>query len=48
MLGGGERLTAFLTFAAGLLLTSRGVSPLAQLGFAGLGGMTAAAVGLRP
>lgn len=48
MLGGGERLTASLTFAAGLILTWRGVSPLAQLGFAGLGGMTAAAVGLRP
>ncbi|MCM2305497.1 MAG: PTS system mannose/fructose/sorbose family transporter subunit IID [Elusimicrobia bacterium] len=48
LLGGGDRLTAALTFAAGLILTWRGVSPLAQLGFAGLGGMAAAAVGLWP
>lgn len=48
LLGGGDRLTAALTFGAGLILTWRGVSPLAQLGFAGLGGMAAAAVGLWP
>lgn len=48
MLGGGDRLTAALTFAAGLMLTWRGVSPLAQLGFAGLGGMAASAAGLWP
>lgn len=47
-LGGGDRLTAALTFAAGLILTWRGVSPLAQLGFAGLGGMAASAAGLWP
>lgn len=47
-LGGGDGLTAALTFAAGLVLTWRGVSPVAQLGFAGVGGMAAAAVGLLP
>lgn len=46
MLGGGDRLTAALTFAAGIVLTWRGVSPLAQLGFAGAGGMAASAAGL--
>ncbi len=45
-LGSGERLTAGLTFAAGLILTWRGVSPLVQLGFAGVGGMAASAAGL--
>lgn len=48
MLGDGDRLTAALTFGAGLILTWRGVTPLAQLGFAGLGGMAAAAVGIWP
>jgi mannose/fructose/N-acetylgalactosamine-specific phosphotransferase system component IID len=48
LLGVGDRLAAALTFAAGLVLTWRGVSPLAQLGFAGLGGMAAAAAGVRP
>ncbi|MDD5303976.1 MAG: PTS system mannose/fructose/sorbose family transporter subunit IID [Elusimicrobia bacterium] len=48
MLGGGDRLTAALTFAAGLILTWRGVSPLSQLAFAGLGGMAASAAGLWP
>lgn len=48
LLGGGDRLAAALTFAAGIILTWRGVSPLAQLGFAGLGGMAAAAAGVRP
>jgi len=48
MLGGGDRLTASLTFVAGLILTWRGVSPLAQLGFAGAGGMAASAAGLWP
>ncbi|MBI4060072.1 MAG: PTS system mannose/fructose/sorbose family transporter subunit IID [Elusimicrobia bacterium] len=47
-LGGGERLTAALTCAAGALLSWRGVSPLAQIGFVGLGGMAASAAGLRP
>lgn len=46
MMGGGDRLTASLTFAAGLILTWRGVSPLAQLGFAGAGGMAASVAGL--
>ena len=45
-LDGRARLTAGLTFTAGLILTWRGVSPLAQLGFAGLGGMAASAAGL--
>jgi len=48
MLGLDERVPAALTFAAGLILTWRGFSPLAQVGFAGLGGMAAAAVGLWP
>lgn len=48
LLGGGDRLAAVLTFAAGMILAWRGVSPLAQLGFAGLGGMAAAAMGLWP
>lgn len=48
MLVGSDRLTAALTFAAGLVLTWRGVSPLAQIGFAGLGGVAAAAVGFWP
>ncbi len=48
MMGDGDRWTAALTFAAGLILAWRGVSPLAQLGFAGLGGMAASAVGLWP
>ena len=46
LLGGADRLTAGLTFAAGLVLTWRGVSPLVQLGFAGLGGMAASGAGL--
>lgn len=46
MLGGGDRLTASLTFVAGLVLTWRGVSPLAQVGYAGLGGAAASAAGL--
>ncbi len=45
LLGGGGRLTASLTFVAGLILSWRGISPLAQLGFAGLGGMAATAAG---
>lgn len=45
-LSGAARATAVLTFAGGLILTWRGVSPLAQLGFAGLGGMAASAAGL--
>ena len=45
---GASRLTAGLTFAAGLILTWRGVSPMAQLGFAGLGGMAASAAGIWP
>lgn len=48
LLGRGDNMTAALTFTAGLVLTWRGVSPLAQLGFAGLGGMAASAVGLWP
>lgn len=48
MLGLGDRVPAALTFAAGLILTWRGFSPLAQVGFAGLGGMAAAAAGLWP
>lgn len=48
LLGGGDRLAASLTFVAGLILAWRGVSPLAQIGFAGLGGMAAAAAGMRP
>lgn len=48
LLGSGDRMTAGLTFAAGLLLAWRGVSPLAQLGFAGAGGMIASAAGLWP
>ena len=46
--GGGEGMTAALTFTAGAILAWRGVTPLAQLGFAGLGGMAASAVGLWP
>lgn len=45
-LDGRDRVTAGLTFAAGLILTWRGVPPLAQLGFAGLGGVAASAAGL--
>ncbi len=45
---GSDGLTAALTFTAGLILTWRGVSPLAQLGLAGLGGMAASAAGLWP
>ncbi len=48
LLGGGDHLTASLTFATGLILTWRGVSPLVQLGFVGLGGMAASAAGLWP
>lgn len=48
LLGGGDGLTAALTFAAGLVLTWRGVSPAAQLGFAGAGGMAAGLMGLWP
>lgn len=48
MLGAADRLTASMTFVAGLVLTWRGVSPLAQLGFAGAGGMAASAAGLWP
>lgn len=45
-LGSGDRLRATLTFAAGLILAWRGISPLSQLGFAGLGGVAASAAGL--
>lgn len=48
MLGAADRLTAAMTFVAGLVLTWRGVSPLAQVGFAGAGGMAASAAGLWP
>lgn len=48
LLGADERATAAAVFVVGLALTWRGVSPLAQLGFAGLGGVAAAAVGLWP
>lgn len=48
MLGAADRLTASMTFVAGLALTWRGVSPLAQIGFAGAGGMAASAAGLWP
>lgn len=48
MLGGSDRMTTALTFAAGLILTWRGISPFAQLGFAGIGGMVASTVGLWP
>lgn len=48
MLGGADRLTAAMTFVAGLVLTWRGVSPLTQLGFVGAGGMAASAAGLWP
>lgn len=48
MLGGRDRLPAALTFAAGMILTWRGFSPLAQVGVAGVGGMAAAAMGLWP
>jgi PTS system mannose-specific IID component len=48
LLGGSDRLMTALTFAAGLILTWRGISPFAQLGFAGLGGMVASAAGLWP
>lgn len=48
MLGAADRLTASMTFVAGLVLTWRGVSPLAQVGFAGAGGMAASAAGLWP
>lgn len=48
MLGVGDRWTAALTFMAGLILTWRDVSPLAQLGFAGLGGMAMSIAGLWP
>lgn len=47
-LSGGDRLTAAFIFVAGLILTWRGVSPLAQVGYAGLGGIAASAVGLWP
>ena len=45
-LGGGERLAAVLIFAAGLVISWRGVPPLTQLGFCGLAGMAASAAGL--
>ena len=48
LLGGGDRVTAGLTFAAGLFLTRRGFTPVAQLGLAGAGGMAASFVGLWP
>jgi PTS system mannose-specific IID component len=48
MLGGGERLTAGLVFAAGLILAWRSVPPLTQLALAGAGGMAASAAGLWP
>lgn len=48
LLGGGDHLTTALTFTAGLILTWRGVSPLAQLGFAGFGGMALSFVGMWP
>lgn len=44
----GDRLLAALIFAAGLVLTWRGVSQFAQLGMAGLGGMAASVVGFWP
>ena len=47
-LDGGARATAVLTFVAGLILTWRGLAPLTQLGFAGLGGMAASAAGMWP
>lgn len=48
LLGREELMTAGLTFAAGLLLARRGWSPLAQLGFAGAGGMAASFTGFWP
>lgn len=48
LLGGSDRLSVSLIFAAGLILTWRGISPFAQLGFAGLGGVVASASGLWP
>ena len=48
LIGAGERSTAILIFAAGLVLTWLGISPLVQLGFAGLGGMAVSAAGLWP
>jgi len=44
----GDRLMAAFLFAAGLILTWRGVSQVAQLGLAGLGGMAASVVGIWP
>lgn len=48
LLGASDRVTAVLTFAAGLFLSRRGFSPAAQLGFAGAGGLAANFVGLWP
>ncbi len=48
LLGAADRVTAVLTFAAGLFLSRRGLSPVAQLGFAGAGGLAANFVGLWP
>ncbi len=45
-MGGAERMRAGLIFAAGLVISWRGVSPLTQLGFCGLAGMAASAAGL--
>jgi len=43
-----ELMTAGLVFAAGLFLARRGWSPLAQIGFAGAGGMAASFAGFWP
>lgn len=48
LFGGDGSLTAPLTFAVGVILTWRGVSPLGQLGLAGICGMAASAAGLWP
>lgn len=47
MLEGGSRLAAALAFAFGAALTWRGVAPLTQIGFVGLGGIAVAYAGLR-
>lgn len=48
LLGREELMTAVLVFGAGLFLSWRGYSPLAQLGFAGAGGMAASFTGFWP
>jgi PTS system mannose-specific IID component len=47
-LPGGDRLWAGLTFAGGMVLSSRGVSPLTQIGFAGAGALAASLAGFWP